>query len=540
MRILIILLFSFNALALTPLDGLIYGDVKDIRQYDPLSGVFSNKTDISKKNFDRGELKKLMEYIATFRLGYGLQNSCRFYDSYKYLSQWDEANAKRSVAAALQYIGIDITTRAIAEYAKKMEVSASEFQKLAFNLTQSNCSKNISVYSIKFIQDNLMNFYNKESNYKLPSIKKSPFFSENIKNLTNSSQSMEKQLELTIKNFRAFCSWGGSTDDYRMLAPYLANPIIMGLVNTMLDQKKVFFDETKKEITITKAKDPVLVSCRDFICRKTDVVTFKNTFPRMIGSTQVRTDLDSLYCLHFRDQSYKANHPIKTINKWIKEQRLEDPHLETQQFISLMSSIPDLLISSEKYSDVIDSLKLAVEQRFDNWAKEKTDNFVTDLLYEEALQIDLVPLSKTSDIKKGEFKLLFDYSLGELDRVISEVDKIHSTFDLRLPKSYLRWIRDSIIIANNRGRYTEVANLYTQFEAYISTQLEKSKDLFLIPMWNDKMSSIIAKELVAQITAYRGKKLEEFSNEKVRIPIKFRYGLFALKYLRDKFKEKYR
>lgn len=540
---LIVFIFSIIALncyALTPIDGLIYGDIKDIKQYDPLSGVFSKKSLIKTDDINADELKKLKEYTGLFGQGVALQNSCVFYGSYRYQNQWDEENAKRSIAATLQYIGIDVTTKAIAKYAQKKELSSDEYEKLVYNLVENGCSKNISVYSIKFIKDNLLNYFQNESVFELPSIKESPFFSKNLQDITNSQYSLEKQFELSIKNFRAFCSWGGGTDDYRLLAPYLSNPFIMSLVQNNLTQKQLVFDENAKEVVLEKAKKPVLVACEDYICRRTDDVSFKNIFPKMIGSTDIETDFKALYCAHFRDLTYHANHPIKLINDWIKNQSLEDPYLEVSQFISLVTKIPDILISSEKYNDIIISLKSTIDERYHKWAYEKTSSFVTDLLYEESLQVDLVPLSKTSEIKKGEFQLLFDYSLGELDRVISQVDKIHSTFELELPKSYLRWIRNSIIIANNRGRYAEVTSLYDQFEMYIKSQLEIKKDLFLIPMWTQKMAQIISKELVSQLTTYQGRNLEEFSNEKVRIPIKFRYGLFALKYLRDKFKEKYR
>lgn len=534
-------LFTFiisNSLwALTPIDGLIYGD---IRQYDPMSGVFSHKSMVNPKDSNIDELKKLMEYVGVFRQGYALKNSCQFYDKYKYISQWDEENAKRSVAATLQYIGIDITTKAIVEYVKKQELSPREFETLTYNLIKNNCSKNISVYSLKFIKDNFYNYYKNGSDLELPSIKMSPYFSKFSKELTNSQKSIEKQFELTIKNFRAFCSWAGSTDDYRMLSPYLSSPFVMGFVNSHLNKQKIYFNEKTKAITVERADKSVLVACEDYICRRRSEIEFDNIFPRMLGSTDLSTDLKSLYCAHFRDQSYPAKHPIETIRKWIKAQRIEDPHLEVQQFISLISGIPDILISSQKYSDVIDVFEKAIIQRFQKWAVDKTNNFVTDLLYEESLQIDLVPRSKSQKVKKGEFHMKFDFTLGELDRVVSKIDKINSSFDIELPKNYLRWIRDSIVIANNRGRYTEVTSLYDQLEVYIKSQLELKKDLFLIPMWTDKMSQIMAKELVSQLTTYQGKNLDEFTNEKVRIPIKFRYGLFALKYIREKFKEKYR
>jgi hypothetical protein len=529
-----------QAKALIPLEGLILGNVKDIQQYDPLQGVFSRYTMVDPDKMDEQELKRLQEYVGLFRQGANLKFACEYRDYYTYATQWDEANARRSIAATLQYVGLDISMRAIIEYSKKLELSEDEFKNIVDNLLENTCSKNISVYSIRLLRNNFFHLYNTSTNFQLPSIKNSPYFPENVKKLTNSIQAKENEMNLTLKNFRAFCSWGGDTDDYRLMAPYVSNPFIMSLVFNHLLRRNILWDTQMRTLTFEDNEDSVQVACEDLICRNKDEVRFNRLFPRMVGTTDLYGDLETLYCGHFRNESYRPGNPVDKINKWVKAQTIEDPYLEVLQFLSLYTGIPDALISSVKYKDLIKSLRESFDLRWQKWASLKTNQFVSDLLYEESLHIDLVPMAKSIEIKKGDFQLVFDYTLGELDRVLDVNDKIHSTFHLEFPRSYLKWLRRSFILANNVSDFTKMNSLMEKVTTYINFQLEAKKKLFLIPMWNEKMGTILAREMVSQLTSYKGMYFNDFGHEKMKIPVKFRYGLFALQYLRNRFKEKYR
>ena len=276
------------------------------------------------------------------------------------------------------------------------------------------------------------------------------------------------------------------------------------------------------------------------ICRKSNKITFSQNFPRMIGSTELSLDLNNLYCSHFSTVTYKYKNQIPSIKKWISTQTVEEPHLEAMNFVSLLTGVPDILIASEKYNDLIDALKDNIDSRWNKWASKKNNQLVTDLLYEESLNIDLVPMAKSAEIIKGNFQIIFDYTLGELDRVLNVVDKISARFHLEFPKSYLRWIREDYIKKSNKSDFKGIEHIKNKVKTYVNIQLEAKKELFLIPMWNEKMGEIITDEIIDQLINYRGTYFVDFSHQKVKVPIKFRFGLFALKYINQRFKFNYR
>lgn len=529
-----------SAWALVPLEGLIYGDVKNIKQYDPLSGIFTDSAIIDPKLVTEYETKKMQEFIGLYRQGANLKFKCENDTRIQYLNSWKESVAKRSVVSTLQYIGIDLSMRAIIEYSKALEYSKEQFETLAKNLVSNTCSKNLSIYSLKLIRNNFYHLYENGTGFKIPTIAKSPYFTEVIREKTNSRQAKMNEFNFAIKNFRAFCSWGGDTDDYRMLVPYLNNPFIMSYVYDHLLGRKITWDKDNKSIVFEKREDPVKVVCEDLICRRTDSVNFTQKFPQMIGSTDLKVDLNNLYCKHFKNVDYVYKDQNPKVKEWIKRQSLEEPKIEAMNFVSILTGVPDLLVSSKKYTEVLAALRDNIDNRWVRWAKSKNEQFVVDLLYEESLNIDLIPMAKTDEIRRGEFQMIFDFTLGEIDRVLQVVDKVTAKFHLEFPKSYLRWIRNDYIKAGNKSDFGRIDHIREKVKTYVNIQLATKSDLFLIPLWNEQMGDIITRELIDQITTYKGQMFKDFSHTKVKVPVKFRFGLFALKYFNEKFKAKYR
>lgn len=533
------LVCSSQVRALIPIEGLILGDTRDIPQYDPLGDVFNKKKEMEGKELRSFELAKLKKYIGLYNQSENLKLSCKKNSTYNYSNYWQESNARRSIVATLQYLGIDMSMRAIVAYAKLLDFSEEEFSNVANNLLTNTCSKNISVYSLKLLKENFSRLYQDEKGFRLPSIKGSPYFSDNIKDLTNSLQSKKHEMELTLKIFRSLCSWNGDTDNYRLIAPYLANPAIMSIVFNHLQRQKLEWNSLQKEVTIVSDPNSVQVACQDFICRKRSPIGFNEMFPRMLGATKLSGDLKALYCGHFKDQSYVVEGQNPQILKWINSQKVEDPLLEGQQFLALYTGITDPLIASNQYSDIEKSLRKSIDQHWTKWAKKKSSQLVSDLMYEESLQVELKPASSLAS-EKGEFQIRFDLSLGELDRVLDFTDKLDSVMYLNFPKSYFRWVKKEFISANNKSDRKAFEKLHKNFEAYVQNQMLLKEDSFLVPVWNKNISAIIADELTRQIMAYRGSRFNGFDHENLKIPVRFNYGLFALQYLRERFVQKYR
>lgn len=529
-----------NAFALVPLEGLIFGNVKDIKQFDPLSGVFSDSAIVDKSLLTELERKKIEEYMGLYKQGANLKFRCQNDNRIRYLNSWQESVAKRSIVSTLQYIGLDISMRAIIEYMKSLDYTKAEFNNVVKNLVNNTCSKNLSIYSLKLLRNNFFHLYETKTKFSIPSIEKSPYFTPLIRKRTNSRQAKQNEFNFALKNFRAFCSWGGDTEDYRMLVPYLNNPFVMTYIYDHILNRKISWNNKGKFITYKKRDHSVKVVCENLICRRTTDILFSQKFPKMLGSTDLKVDLENLYCKHFRTVDYKFKQQLPKIKKWQKRQSIEEPILEAMNFVALVTGVPDLLISSQKYTDLLASLKDNIDSRWKGWAVSKNEQFVVDLLYEESLNIDLVPMAKNEEILKGNFQIKFDFTLGEIDRVLKAVDKISAKFYLEFPKSYLRWVRNDYVKKSNLSDHMGLKNLEEKMKTYINIQLATKSDLFLIPLWNNKMGDIMTKEIIEQITTYKGSYFADFSHKKVKIPIKFRFGLFAIKYLNEKFKAKYR
>lgn len=534
--------FSITGHTLVPLEGLIYGDVKDIKQYDPLSNIHSKNSVVDRSKLSEFELDRFKKYIGLYRQGANLKFSCDFSSEYSYSTKWQERQAKRTIVSTLQYLGLDISIKAIVKYMKMLEFSEEQFNNLTTNLVNNTCSKNISTYSIKLIKANFKHLYHSDSanTFELPSLVDSPFFSDRIKERTNSHQAKKNELKMSVLNFRSFCSWGGDTDNYRMLAPYLNNPYVMSFVFNQLLSREISWNNKNKTIEYSKVDDSVKMSCEDLICRRSENVEFLQTFPRMIGSTNLEVDFKNLYCEHFEKSTYQVKDQNEKVKKWINQSSDEESLMEAMNFTALISGFPDLLLSSTNFSDLKMALKENIQGRWNKWAKEKSNQFVTDLMYEESLNIDLYTMVNSVEVLKGNFQVIFDFSLGEMDKELSIVDKISSNFNLSFPKSYLRWIRNEYIKRSNKSDYAGIERLKGKLVANINLQLEAKEKLFLIPLWNKKMGGIITNELVDQLVNYKGSYFTDFSHKSIKVPVKFRFGLFALKYLNEKFKANYR
>src|SRR5690606_5643996 len=123
-------------------------------------------------------------------------------------------------AATLQYIGLDTSIKAIGAYARKLDISNEEFSRLSKNLVKNYCSQNITIFSLKSIEKSLDHYYQNPEATIIPSLVSSPFATEAIKTSSEKMSARSKEFDLVVKNFRAFCSWGGQDEDYRMLTDY--------------------------------------------------------------------------------------------------------------------------------------------------------------------------------------------------------------------------------------------------------------------------------------------------------------------------------
>jgi hypothetical protein len=525
-----LVLFSLSATALVPVEGILFGEAPKEYQQDPLYHIFN---DIYDKSLE-GENRKVRLYKNTFDSGVLLQESCGMYNQSAYPTSWMEKQAKRSMVASLQYIGLDTSIKAIGAYAKKLEISEDSFQKLSQNLVKNYCSKNMSIFSLKKLSENLSYYYKNPMTSLIPSVDSSPFATSIFKSKTESAIARSNEFDQAIQNFKSFCSWGGDVADYRLLIPYIKNPFVMSFVIKNLSAIQDKYDNSSNLISQVQSSDTVQVSCDELICRKVSIEDFRKKFPRTIGSSGLYTDLVKLYCHHFRQQDYSTSNTIPQVKTWIKKMELEDPIFETSFFISLMTGVPDPIFGVENYRDLPAVAKSSIDERWNRWANDLLKRFSHDILYEESLKIKAKPRRDVISLRTQGFKLDFTVTLGEMDKVVDDIDKLDATFDIKLSKNYLRHIgtkwNEFTGNIDEEGRKT----FRDEVSKYISHQLKGKEKYFRQKMWNDEFSRHIVQELVGQVLAYRGPLFDSLQDEMITIPVNFTFGTFALSYIRYK------
>lgn len=518
---------STMAFALIPVEGILMGEAANDIQHDPLLKIFSDIYDKGQE----GENKKLKLYQSTYESGENLSESCSYLGVPLYSTLWQEKQARRSMAATLQYIGLDTSIKAIGAYARKLDVDEESFKRLSKNLIRNYCSKNITIFSLRNIEKSLEYYYQAPQTNIVPSIASSPFATGMLKQSSEKNQARSREFDLVLKNFRAFCSWGGEVEDYRMLTPYLNNRFIMAFVIKNMVGIQSVVDEKTKKIKSVNSESTVQVNCTDLICRKENMNAFKAKFPLSVGSTGLYTDLQKNYCHHFRFQD-----PSQVTNKesraWNKDYELEDPIMETSQFISLMTGVPDFIQGMDTYRDIPLLVRSSVDERWTAWAQKVLSLFSQDLLYEESLKIKINPRTDLTQIATEGFMVNFDVTLGEMDRLIEEDDKLSLSFDLKLSKNYLRHLKSKWQILERDVDIEGQKQFKLEVARYINLQLKNKEKLFSQKMWNDEFARLIGDELLQQTLKYQGPLFSSYQDEVLRIPVRFSYGLFAISYLR--------
>lgn len=521
-------IFAFAARALVPVEGILLGEVLSEYQNDPLYYIFADYYDKTQT----AENAKLRLYQSAYQSGLHLQESCSLYSAPNYSTVWMEKQAKRSMVATLQYIGLDISIKAIGAYAKRFEMGPEAFQKLSTNLVKNYCSKNITVYSIKRLEQAIKFYYENPEANLIPTIETSPFVTSTYKTTTESTLARSAEFDQALNNFKAFCSWGGDVSDYRLLVPYLKNSFIMAYLIKHMTGVQDRFDEKQMKVNQVPVKVTAQVSCTDLICRKVKFDVFKESFPRSIGSTGLYTDLAKIYCHHFRLQDYMTSNAIVPIKDMIKKLELEDPIFETSFFISLITGVPDAVFGVEKYRDLPGLAKSSIDERWNKWANDVLGMFSKDMLFEESIKIKSNPLRDPVALRTGGFVLDFSVTLGEMDRIVDNTDKLALSFDLKLSKNYLRHMKTKWNIFTNEIDIEGREKFANEIAQQLGVQLKDKERYFRQKMWNEKFSKLIVQELIGQLLSYRGPLFDSYQDQILRIPVKFSYGVFALGYLR--------
>jgi hypothetical protein len=516
--------------ALIPIEGLLQGRIEEDLQFDPLSTVFQIDPETS-----AGSRSLHKRYQSHYLDSQRLKISCEYIGKSDYTTPTVQTQALRSVVGTLQYLGLDLAVKSIAQLSQAIQMEEAVYQKMIENLTQSSCSPNMTVYGLKLIKQNLLLEFAKPSG-TLPMFPAMPLGSKALAYKASSLEARERELHHSLQIFRSLCSWGGDTDDYRLLPPLLNNSLVMSWVFRHLEAKQIKWNEETNEASISSdPKSTIQVLCTDLICRRVSNADFYRLFPRSIGATDIGVDLKRMWCQHFRDQTIKASseqHP--KIREWAKSIDPEEEHMMTSHMLSLITGVSDLILISKNYQDLNKDLRSGIDERWSVWAGTALSRFSRDMLFEESLEISVVPLRDLTEIRQNRFAIDFNITMGELDKILHQKDKLGLTMSLNLSKNWLYWVKREWSVVLKKSDPVLRDEFISQIAAQLKVQIDKKKKYFKTPLFGDGLEELVANELIEQIFLYEGRMFSSLEDKMMKIPIRFHYGMFALSYMRYK------
>lgn len=533
--------FLMIAQAIVPLSDIVSGMSRQDVIPDPLEGILSQDyVDVKSGSPVMENRTELFKFIGFYREGIALKNKCSATKKMFYKNQWEQEQAKRAILATLQQIGLKITSQAIVQYVKDFEFTDDEFANFSDNLIGNYCSKNITVISHKELKNNMLKMFKSESKvFDLPNIDENSLFPADLERWTNSISGKQQEFFVSVDLFRSFCSWGNDVANLRLMAPMVNDPFIMSYVFRNLTGKTTTWDQIDNSTKLINAKDSLRVACEGYICRSKNSNQFMKQFPRSWGSRSIMEELESIYCFDFRDARNNFNEPIVKLKKILDSRTLSDEIFLRSQMISLFTGVPDFFLNAGTFNEASEILKASFNSTWDRWAGKSIRKFSQDLMYEESLFVESVDRKFFYDNRKPQFKVIFDVNLGEFDKANQLIDKLSASINISLSKSFLKWARRDWK-SNRRGAQREVvlSKLVKQLKFHIDDQLILKRNRFIIPPWEGDIGGIIAVELIEQLADYEGTFFNQDDAQNIEIPIEFRYGVFALKYIHERFLSK--
>lgn len=523
----LIFILSYSVYPLVPLDSKLLGKLDFTNEHDKL-----NYLDVEKHSHE----DKWFFYQGFYWEQNNLMNSCSQKNQALYANLSAKKSAMRTVVSSLQYVGLDLTVRAITQYAKELDMSEEEFTQLAENLIQNSCSKNITVISLRQLKANLLvKFKSPKFQFKLPTVKDNPYFSDLIQGFNKPKKVLQSELVQTLKLFRNFCSWSGDENNVRFMAHLLNDPGIMSFLIRQLSGQKMTWKKRPTRFYLSKKKDTLKTICQGQICRLDEENKFNYFFPKTISFKSVRKDLEHLYCNEFKNITHSGkNESSKKIQSWMKKQTLDDNFYEVSQFIALITGIPEFTIGVSHIEDTKDLLKTSIDERWLKWSLAVNRENTQKLFYEESLTIEKVDRGYYFYHRLPKFRVVLDVNLGELDRSTRMLGKIKMSFKLKFVKSFLKWVRQQALTLKPNQK-DEKKDIKSYMVKNIEDKIHKMRDQLTISPWETGLTEVVADELLTQLKNYRGDFFIGHSHEKIEVPIDLYYGAFALKYIRFRF-----
>lgn len=522
-----------QAFALVPLESVVLGNFsKEYEQAytDPLDYLF-DVTDVNTSMEDQGFKNKLAIYRGFYEEGRNLEEYCRNSTGIRYHKKWQREQTKLSMAATLQYIGLDLTSMAIGKYSQELGYSEEQYTNLVNNLVGNYCSRNTSVISIKQLKSFMLSLYTK-NNFKTPSLEGSPLFSFKLANLKPLNQIYQDELRATIELFKGFCSWGTMIDNYRLMTPIIRNPIIAAYLVRQLASQQLAWDPISNNVFIKENAKSLKVSCRGLVCRKVDGLESAEKQFQGIGHESFSNDLKRLYCQDIRDKDFRLRGENKKMKAWINDMTLDLQNLLVGQFTALLTGFPDFSFRVDSFTDYIRLSKLGLDLRWESWANRQIKQERHDLYYEEPLSIEVVDRELYFKPLRKNFQVQIDVNLGEFDRANQIVGKISTKFNVKIKRKLMYHLQNKILAGDQVDRNYDKTWM-KKLEQTIEDQIAASQQKLLFAPWAKGLPRLVAVEVYRQLEHYEGFIFSSLETGDVAVPVVMNYAPFALKYIKE-------
>ena len=422
-------------------------------------------------------------------------------------THWQAQQAKRSVYATLQYLGIETSIKFLSLYARHYDFTQEEYDHLGQNLIGNYCSPNITTMSHSTLKKKwIASFYHPLD--KFPHKEGRELFQYFSPLSVDKEKARKKEFALTVELFKSFCSWGNDPDDLRLLVPLVRNPAIMAFAFRHLTHTKLEWHEKAGELLYRRDADGSSISCQNLICRRSHRKIF------------VLKELGQLYCRHFRDVDYKKGKGVPPkIQKIIATTSETESQLMASHFISLLTGTPDFFLYAEKFSDMARFARIPMELLWKKWVLSNKQTIDPVFSYEEQLSLEPVPLSRGEE----PLKIALQVNFGEWDRATYLLGKIKKSAHLGIFNNVLAYAQKIQRTAPN------------QTTAYLKKMLHQEMirihSLLSPPVTTGVWSEMVVRQLSAYIRQKKGPFRFDNSHTKTLVPIELYYAPFALQHL---------
>ena len=178
--------------------------------------IKTTKNYLPTKPIELLEDEVLHQYLSYWEEGKNLINRCDSNQPWsEKLGTFEREKLLLTMMATYQFLGVDLTARAIVEYIRTLQLSSQHKKTLWKNLIGQYCSPNMTVISRKELMKKFERWDRHGSGFLLPDITTFQHFPTFIP--YNHSDLVKKELQQTIALFRSFCSWGGNIKYARLL-----------------------------------------------------------------------------------------------------------------------------------------------------------------------------------------------------------------------------------------------------------------------------------------------------------------------------------